>query len=908
MPLPAGTRLGPYEILAPLGAGGMGEVYSARDTRLDRTVAIKVLPPHVLDEPGLRARFEREARVASSLDHPNICVLHDVGREGTLEYIVMQHLEGETLADRLTRGPLPLDEALRYATEIAAALDKAHRAGILHRDIKPGNVMLVKSAGRDTSAKLLDFGLAKSLAPVVRDRGGDAPQTATSPLTGRGTIVGTLLYMSPEQLEGRDVDARSDIFSFGAVLYEMVTGRRAFDAGSQPSIIAAILEREPAPISAVTPLTPPSLDRVVRKCLAKDRDRRWQSAADLCDELSWIAQSSSAHQTAVVRQPARSWRLPIAAVAATLAIVALAAGLAWALRQKPETATAVARDLAIVMPEGLHLSRGGIAVAPDGRSVVFVASSSPPVAEGLPTSRGGSTAQLYLRRMDATAVTAIAGTEGARAPFFAPDGQTIGYFTAGGLWKVSLRGGQPQRLGGTPPVTRGGAWLADGSIVVAPTHTSGLVRFSPDGKAAPLTTLDAAGGELGHLWPHAMPNGQDVLFTIRRGTSTDMDASDIGLLNAATGARRIVFKGAAFGQYSPTGHLLFVRGRTLSAVPFDPRNTAAEGTAIPIAEQLALDPWAGGAHYANARDGALVLLRGTFPERRTSAVWVSRAGKSTPLPGFPGFPAQPRISPDGSRAVFDAPSPDGDDEVFLADLARGTSVRLSADPQDDFNPVWSRDGRLIVWTALPPGRLPHLVMQPADGTGTRVEIGADPEAAQFPGSVSPDGLLAYTRATAAGAFDIWVVPLTGERKARPFLATAAEEFSPEFSPDGKWIAYMSNESGMQEVYVAPFPGPGGKHRVTNGGGASPAWSRNGGELFYQVKDALMVVAVGRDGTFGAPRKVFDGPYVIDNRQDGPRGYDVAPDGTRFLMLVPELVPAPPPAFHVLLDWTVRARD
>ena len=905
MALSAGTRLGPYEILASLGSGGMGEVYKARDTRLDRTVAVKVLPPHVLDEPAMRARFEREARVASSLDHPNICVLHDVGREGDVEYIVMQHLEGETLAARLARGPLPLDEALRYATEIAGALDKAHRAGILHRDIKPGNVMLVKSAGRPTSATLLDFGLAKSLAPVVRDRGGETLATSTSPLTGGGMIVGTLVYMSPEQLEGRDVDARSDIFSFGAVLYEMVTGRRAFDAGSQPGIIAAILEREPSPMTSTAPLTPVSLDRVVRKCLAKDRDRRWQSAADLCDELSWIAQSSSAQQSAVVRQPARSSRVSIALVAAILAIVGLAAALSWTLLQKSGIRPQPARDLAIVLPDGVQLSRGGIAVAPDGQSIVFVANASASVADGMPASRSGGTARLYLRRLDAAAVTPIAGTDGARAPFFAPDGQTVAYFTAEGLWKVSLRGGQPQRIGGTPPVTRGGTWLADGTIVVAPTQTSGLVRFAPDGKASPLTTLDAAGGEKGHLWPHAMPNGEDILFTIRRGTSTDMDASDIGLLNVATGERRVVFKGGAFGQYSPTGHLLFVRGRTLSAVPFDPRKTVAEGAAVPIVEQLALDPWVGGAHYAAARDGALLFFRGAVPEPRTSAVWVDRAGRSTPVPGFPAFPAQPRISPDGTRAVFDAPSSDGDDEVFLADLVHGTSVRLSADPQDDFNPVWSRDGSLIIWTALPAGRLPHLVMQPADGSGARVEIVADSDAAQFPGSVSPSGLLAHTRATGTGAFDIWMVPLSGERKARAFLSTAAEEFSPEFSPDGKWIAYISSESGAQEVYVSPFPGPGPKRRVTNGGGASPAWSRTGSELFYQIKDALMVVGVSGDGTFGPPRKVFDGPYVIDNRQDGPRGYDVAPDGKRFLMLVPELVSAPPPAFHVLLGWTGR---
>jgi serine/threonine protein kinase len=897
--IPIGTRLGPYAITGALGAGGMGEVYKATDTRLDRTVAIKVLPPHVLADPGLRARFEREARAVSSLDHPNICVLHDVGREGDIEYLVMQYLDGETLAARLARGPLPLDEALRYATEIAAALDRAHRAGILHRDIKPGNVMLVKSTGRDTSAKLLDFGLAKSVVTGAAGSVNDVPATVSSPLTGSGTMVGTLLYMSPEQLEGQDVDARSDIFSFGALLYEMMTGRRAFEGSSQASIVAAILERDPPSMAAAAPLTPPALDRVARKCLAKDRDRRWQSAADLCDELTWIAQSSGVQHgsAAIPIRPRR--RVPIAGVAAALVILALAATLAWALLWKDTIPVGAARQLEISLPDGLRLAPGGIAVSPDGQWIVFAASTVPPAPDA-------GLRRLYLRRFNAVDATAIPRTRWARAPFFSSDGQSIGYFTGTALMKVSLRGGNPARVGGTPPVTRGGVWLPDGSIVVAPTQSSGLVRFSPDGNPQPFTAPDAAQGEKAHLWPQLLPGGGDILYTIRRGTSEDVSASDVALLNVATGERRVLLKGGAFAQYSSTGHLVFLRGDTLSAVAFDLRKKQVTGTPMPVVAGVAVDPWVGGAHYTVAPDGALLVVRGAFPEDRRSAVWVDRAGKTVPAAGVTGrLLRDPRITPDGARALFTARSPDGDEEVYLADLVRGTNVRLSGDPQDDFDAAWTPDGQRVVWTAFPAARLPFLVIQPADGSGKREEILQESGSAQFPGSVSPSGILAYTRASDTGTADIWTVPLEAGRKGRPFVATGAREFGPEFSPDGKWIAYVSNESGAFDVYVAPYPGPGAKRRVTSRGGVSPAWSRDGRELFYQASEGLMAVSVGAapDRAFGAPHRLFGGNYLVQSDEDGPRAYDVAPDGKRFLMFVIEpAAPAPPPAFHVLLNW------
>jgi eukaryotic-like serine/threonine-protein kinase len=898
MALTAGTRLGPYEIVAPLGAGGMGEVYKARDTRLDRTVAIKVLPPHVLSDPLLRARFEREARTVSGLDHPNICIVHDVGREGDVEYIVMQYLDGETLAARLARGPLPLDDALRYGTEIAAALDKAHRAGVLHRDLKPGNVILSKSAGRDSSARLLDFGLAKVMAPG--DFSGTHQPTATSPLTGQGMILGTLLYMSPEQLQGGDVDARSDIFSFGVLLYEMITGRRAFDAGSQASIIGAILERDPVPMATLIPMTPPALDRLVRKCLAKDRDRRWQSAADLCDELSWIAQTSGVQVQPAAAAPRAARRLawwPSLILAGLLAAI----GIAWLLWPDSQPVGTPARHVNIALPDGMRMPRGGIAVAPDNETIVFAASVDTTGAAGAakPTA-----ARLYVRRFGSTEVTPIAGTEGARTPFFSPDGQSVGYFTDSALLKVSLRGGPPVRVTGAPPVTRGGVWLPDGSMVVAPTQSNALTRVSADGQRETFTQLGE--GDLAHMWPQLLPGGQDILMSIRRGTANNYDDSDIAVLNVASRKWRVILNGAAFGQYSSSGHLLFVRGGTLSAVPFNLAKGEVSGTPTPIVEGVAVDAGDGGAHFAVAPDGTLLFLKGSFGTSLRSAVWVDRSGKSVAAgiegPEVGGV----RVSPDGTRAVYDARSPDGDNEIYVADLARGTAVRFSDDPRDDFNPAWTPDGRRVIWTALPAGRLPHLVMRSADGTGAAEEIAPSPGHAQFAGSVSRDGVLAFTHVSggAGRAADIWSVPLAGDRKAQPLIATDAAEYGPEFSPDGRWIAYVSNESGALDVYVVPYPGPGGKRRVTSTGAGSPSWSRDGRELFFQSADGLMAVDVapGPAFAFGLPRRVFSGEYHMRSTEDGPRGYDGSPDGKRFLMVRNNPSPAPPLALHVIFNW------
>ncbi len=902
--LPPGTRLGPYEILTHAGSGGMGDVYKARDTRLDRTVALKVLPPQFAANPDLRARFEREARAVSSLDHPNICVLHDVGREGDVDFLVMQYLEGETLAHRLARGPLPLRETLRIGIEIASALDRAHRAGILHRDLKPGNVMLTKSG-----AKLLDFGLAKHA--VSAESGAQTiPATVTSPLTGQGTILGTLLYMSPEQLEAREVDARSDIFSFGAMLYEMVTGVRPFEGKSQASIIAAVLEREPPSIAERAPLTPPALDRVVRKCLAKDPDHRWQSARDLGDELSWIAQGSGIQATPSVGVQQTRRRLTMFRVAlVTLAVVALAltAVALWrALRQPP--ASVIARRLSLTLPDGLSFDTAGFAVgfavSPDGKVMALVARSVTRDAGGGPIA---GPRRIYLHRVDSDTVEPIPGTNDALAPFFSPDGLWIGYFTPRALMKVSVLGGTPVHVTDTPPVTRGGTWGPGGTIVFAPTQSSSLFKVPADGTAPPVQVSTASEAQ---LFPEFLPGGRYVLFTRRRGTSRNLDAADLIIHDMQTGDERVVVAGGHHGRYSPTGHIVFARGTALLAVPFDLQKREAAGTPLPIVDGIAVDPRTGVLAFAVAPDGTLYTMRGGFSNRPTSVVWTDRSGKplGAPLASGRNFMG-PALSPDGRRATLTSLTTEGDSDIYMLDVGGRSMARFSNDPADDFASTWTPDGGSVIYTSSAIGQLPKLFSRPADGSGAVARV-VEMDGPQFAGSVSSSGILAFTGFGEKGATkgDIYTVALTGDRTPRPFVSSTAEEFGPEFSPDGKWIAYVLTEEGSRDVYVAPYPGPGPKRKISNGGGLSPAWCRSCGELYYQTTAGMMAVTVGKDG-FGQPRVLFStDPFRTGGREDGPRHYDVAPDGRRFLMIREDAGETRSVRLDVIIDWVSRLTE
>ena len=893
-----GTRLGPYEVVALAGSGGMGQVYKARDTRLDRTVAIKVMPANVSADPDLRTRFEREARAISTLDHPNICVLHDVGREGDVDYLVMQFLEGETLAARLARGPIPLPEALRHGIEIAAALDRAHRAGILHRDLKPGNVMLTVDG-----AKLLDFGLAKLLTRGAA--GNTVLVTASAPLTGAGTLLGTLLYMSPEQLEGGPVDARSDIFSFGAVIYEMLTGARAFEGQTQASIIAGILERDPPPLTERAPLTPPPLDRVVRKCLAKDPEKRWQSARDLGDELSWISQGSGVQsQASAAAVTARPGRIPgVATLVAALALL-LALMVVLFFARRPSAAPPIARHLNLAPPEGTRFVSGGVAISPDAHTVAYVAATGDPLDPAAKPSRRS----IYLRRFDDEAVRIMPGTEGGRNPFFSPDGLWIGFFTSTALMKVSVLGGAPIKITDVPPVARGGAWGPDGIITYSPTQSAPLVHVSASGAAMGLALKT---GSEAQLWPELLPGATHVIFSRRSGGTRTLETADIILRDVQSGQQRVLVQGGAYARYAPSGHLLFVRGTTLIAVPFDLSSRQIQGSEVPIVDNVAVSSIAG-AHYAVAADGTLVVLRGSFGVDRALAVWVDRAGQqvATAVRGIEL--SGPRIAPDGRRAVIGATTTEGDDDIYMMDVVRNTLVRFSNDTADDFGAVWTPDGKSVLYTTFAVGTLPTLVVRPSDG-GTKLETLIREARPQFAGSVSIHRIVAYsTFLQTSKKADIVTIPLDGERKATPFVSGKANEYGAEFSPDGRWIAYVSDEAGGEDVYVVPYPGPGEKRRISTGGGVAPAWCLKCPELYYQSPAGLMGVNIEAGGpgqpiAFGEPRLLFKGAaYSAYSREDGSRQYDVTPDGKRFLML--QMDPAsvsPLVSGHVLLDWSAR---
>ncbi|HXG56131.1 MAG TPA: protein kinase, partial [Vicinamibacterales bacterium] len=699
--------------------------------------------------------------------------------------------------------------------------------------------------------------------------------------------------------------ARSDIFSFGALLYEMVTGTRAFDGGSQASIIGAILERDPPPMAARMPLTPPALERVVRKCLAKDPERRWQSGADLGDELAWIAQSSGVVQPSGAVKPRRFGRVSRAAAGAALIIAMLGGALAWALVRSSPATVVPPWHLSIAVPEGARVAPGGIAVSPDGKTIVYSASSSQ-AAEGAGSTAAEGITRLYVRQFDAQESIPLPGTEGARTPFFSVDGLSVGFFTDTALMKVSLLGGRPIRISAAPPVARGAAWLPDDSIVLAPTQSFGLHRLASGAEMGEeLTTLDESRGEKGHQWPSVLPGGEYVLYTVRHGTASNEEAADVGVVHVATRTQALVLKDAAYARYSPTGHLLFVRGGNLMAVPFDLATRKTEGTPVPVVHGLSVSGLTAGAHYAVAPDGTLVVMRGSFGEADRVATWVDRSGKPIAAPEFAAT-SGPRISPDGTRAVFGGVSAERDSEIYMADLARGTTVRFSADPREDFNATWTPDGRRVIWAALMAGgRAPFLVWRSSDGTGAAEEIMPRTDEAQFMGSVSRDGILAYSQTRGGRICDIWTVPLTGTRTPRPFIHGTALEYGPEFSPDGKWIAYVSDEAGARDVYVVPYPGPGAKRRVTVNGGVAPSWSRDGRELFYQTPEGLMSVPVSAtaDIQFGAPRLLFGGGFLSESREDAPREYDVAPGATRFLMTKSERKSGDiPPSLDVIFNW------
>jgi len=874
MPLAAGTRLGPYEVLALLGAGGMGEVYRARDTRLDRTVAIKVLPEHLARNPDLRARLEREARAVAALNHPHICALHDIGSQDGVDFLVMEYLEGETLALRLARGPVLPDQALTLAVQIADALGAAHHKGITHRDLKPGNIMLTKSG-----AKLLDFGLARlSPSPVAHQQ--DLPTLSGDVLTQRGTLLGTLPYMSPEQLEGKDADSRSDLFAFGAVLYEMITGRRAFPGNSAASVIAAIMDSTPAPLDAAG--LPASLDRLVHTCLAKDPDLRWQSARDLARELTWLQQPGPG-QPAVPAPTRRTW-LPWTLAAACLILFALL-GLLWLRRPPPSTQLL---KLSILPPE--NVPPRTVALSPDGRQIAFT------------TGIEGS-GRLWLRSFDSLEARPVPQGDGASYPFWSPDSRSLAFFAQGKLKRADL-GGAVSTLADAPG-GRGGSWNRDGVILFVPRIGEGVFRIpAAGGVPTPVVRLDLARGENSYRWPHFLPDGRRFVFFIRSS-----QAENQGLYAASLDSpeKKRLTPDASSVEFAPApsgpGSLLFVRGNDLLAQPFDPDRLDMKGDAALVASPVAHD---GNTHanFSVSPNGVLAWSSHGGREQR-QFVWMDRSGRSLARVGPEGGWSDIRLSPDGARAITSAVDPQtraGD--VWSLDTARGLPTRITFHPAYDYYPVWSPDGKRLAYCSNRNGGM-DLYLTGASGSGEEELLRSPPR--KLPVDWSRDGrflLVEYQDPKATRRTDLWVLAMTGDRRLSPFRQTDFNEREGQFSPDGGWIAYTSDDSGRNEVYVEGFPsGAAPRVRVSAGGGSHPRWRPDGSELFFRsLEGVLMAAPVRRRPTveIGAPQPLFPIPVQSFG------GYDVAPDGKRFLVATVPEEKGPSP-ITVVFHWTSALR-
>ena len=845
----------------------MGEVYRSKDTRLDRIVAIKVLPSE-LSTPELRQRFEQEARAISNLSHPNICALYDIGHQDGVDFLVLEYLEGETLESRLRRGPLPIEQIVRYASEIADALHKAHRRGITHRDLKPGNIMLTKSG-----AKLLDFGLAKLRTPPTPVAAGLTEMTAeNTKLTADGVLLGTFQYMTPEQLEGTETDDRTDIFALGCVMYEMATGRAAFNGKTKASLIAAILASEPPLITSLQPLTPTALERVVKTCLAKDPDERFQSAHDVKLELKWIAEGGSqagVPASVVARHESRE-RI---AWATALVFLALLAALIVAYFRRPMAESRPLRSF-ILPPEKTTfvttgLQSGPVAVSPDGQRLAFTAADS------------SGKHLLWVRPLDSLSAQPLAGTEGASFPFWSPDSRYVGFFAGEKLKKVDGAGGPVFTLCDAPN-GRGGSWSRDGIIVFTPATYAPLLRVSDAGGATtPATKLDESRSEATHRWPYFLPDGRHFLYLARSTVpSGSQQAIYVGALDSPE--KKMILDAESNAAYSPPGYLIFWRDGNLMAQRFDAKRLELTGSASPIAEDVQYIWNRSEAIFSLSQNGILTYQGGNVGGM-TRLVWHDRSGKQLGLVGDPDFLFGPRLSPDGRRLAVTvyarrnrAPS------IWLYELSRGVRTRFTFDVAAAGNPVWSPDGSRVVFASAR-NRQNNLYIKPSSGTSDE-ELLLGGEEDKTPRSWSSDGrFIAYEQLDLKGKHTIWILPLTGDRKPFPFRQTQFDEGGPQFSPDGRWIAYHSDESGTYEVYIAPFPGPGGKFQVSTGGGITPSWRRDGEELFFLTLDGeLMAIDVKSKGSTletGAVRQLFQTHRVTVS---GPQ-YDFPANAARFIV-------------------------
>ena len=861
MVLCPGTRLGPYEIHGPLGKGGMGEVYRATDTRLDRTLAVKVLPQELAEDAARRARFDREARAVASLNHPHICGLHDVGHDGGVDFLVLEYIDAASLAERLVAGPLPLSETLHHAIALADALDHAHRHGVVHRDLKPGNIMLTKSG-----VKILDFGLA-SLRRIDSLPNVQTVASERAPLTSVNGLLGTLQYMAPEQLAGRDADARTDLFALGVVLYEMLTGSRPFRADTDAATIGAILHADPLPAATIARGIPPDLDRAVMRCLAKDPENRWQTARDLMLELRGIAEGSGG-----TRPQSRSTaRYRIAWLAAALAVPAVL--VLGVVLQGPALDRRVVHA-SIPFQEAVR----DFSVSPDGRLLAFTSGSTVP--------------RLWIRPLHSSSPQAIPGTDGADLPFWSPDSRFVAFGAEGKLKKVAVAGGPVQTVCDAPKLL-GATWGRDDVIVFAPGNRTVLFSVpAAGGEPVAVTALDPATEQNTHRWPSFLPDGRHFLY-LARSAKPENSGLFVGSLDSSAVVR--VMNSESRASFA-AGYLLFARDLALLAQPFDIRSLRVTGDAREVVKDLQFSKADGYGAFAVSEHGELAFQSGAIAGLRSELAWFDRQGRRLPLPVVPGNVADPSIAPDGSRvAVMQWENMSSN--IWMVDVERGSTSPLTTHPGVEWSPVWSPDGHSVVFSSN------------RDGPGDlyRTTLGGNEEVVLKSGTVKsvtdwskPGQVLVYASRDQRQPLDLWTLVEGNRVKPAVFVASPSEDTLGRLSPNARWMAFVSDKSGRNEVYVRPFPASTGEWQVSTAGGTEPRWNRNGRELFYYGADQmLMVVDVQTQTAFdrGRPRALF--PARIS--RSGAWNYDVTPDGQRFVisLAVGDDVPK---SVSVVLNW------
>ena len=899
MALIVGTRLGPYEVTAQIGVGGMGEVYRATDTNLGRQVAIKVLPEAFAQDADRLARFEREAKTLASLNHTNIAQIYGLERSPGTTALVMELVEGPTLADRIAQGAIPIDEALPIAKQIAEALEAAHEHGIIHRDLKPANIKLRP----DGMVKVLDFGLAKALDSSPGAIDVSQSPTITSPaMTGMGVILGTAAYMSPEQAKGKPVDKRADIWAFGCVLYEMLTGTRAFRGETVSETLADVMKSEPR-WTALPPGTPAALRNILLRCLAKDPRQRVRDIGDVRLALEGAFELVAADTSAPASGVRALGRRPLMLSLGMLLIgVAITSVGIWFLRPASSANPESVSRFTITLPADQPFTAGGrhlVALSPQGTHLVYQAND-----------------RLYLRAIDQLSATPIQGTETepgfGRSPFFSPDGQWIGFWQGGELRKVAITGGAPVKLW-EAQIPWGASWGPDDTILYGQ-GGAGIWRVSGQGGTPQrVVSVDEKKGESAH-GPQLLPGGRAVLFTLATGGGWNEAQIVVQLLDS--GERKVVLRGGRDARYVETGHLVYARSGTLLAVPFDLGQLAVIGGPVPLVDGVSdAGNTTGATHFSLSSNGSLIYAVGaSLQGQEGRLVWVARSGAEQPLAAPPRLYENPRLSPDGGRAAVEVAATatagggggggGGTDQLWVYDLARDTLTRLTFEGGDNEEAVWTPDGKRIAFESNRDGVSGRIFWQLADSSGGLERLtGGDGN--QAPSSWSADGqLLAFGEFNPRTRHDIWVFRLS-DRKVEPFLRTPFAEGGAKFSPDGRWLAYVSNESGRPEVYVQPYPGPGGKWQVSIDGGTEPVWSRNGRELFYRSGSRMMVVETTMQPSFsaGKPRMLFEGPYFTTAFPTMTVSYDVSADGQRFLVVkATEAASRSAEQINVVLNW------